>query len=1163
MFVSTTTSSVKFYPYVIRMMRLLLIVAGVVVSIYKLPSVESLLSSSSSSSSSLRSNTTATTTTTTTTDDDTNEDGVVSSIGRRNLRSIHQRNSRKSRFQKVVRQHQQRKEKQDEEEDEDENPQDQKYTKRILTGEEYIYVNSETGKDSQNASTPSKAVKTLKKALVLVGKVPRPLTNNLIVSLTGTFELGERLVLKNKHKGTNDSKRVIFRGSGNDGARVLGGRPLEFVKVSSLGNSNPAMKLAKKIGANITELWAAPPIDGFPSMMKKNQWSDGDCRDKEGYVSPPTLSINGEKVMTRAREPNLPRSGGSSTNNDININGQDGMGEVLDSWMRTKKGNNKGITYFKSSDKSSVTLASDDSWDSGSVVMHMFPQVDWFDARVPVGERSSNSFISNTNQKGPGDPEEGKKFKITTEARYYLEGAVEYLDNEGEYFVSLGEVIEDSKYWTLFYPPTDIKNTDFTAVLSLSGDPLLEIDTGESMYVTIENVHFEASKRWLGAVYGYDINFVDCNFVNAGFDGMEVYGQRVTFRNCVFEGTGGSSVRLSDDRDDFDDFKDVEDGTTFGLFPSGNAIADSLLSNFASTCRHYCEGVSLGGFGTIVANNHFRSSNMAAIDLVGGGTKIMHNIFSHVSDGSYDDGAIHWVAASPMERGVEVSYNIFFRNGVSKEPCNAKTSCYQADIYMDDSAGAMTINGNVIIKDKVLQEKPPNKRFAPIQWLGILINGGADVTVYDNIFLGPEDNKPTQSAIYGGSAVLYEQTCGGTIWPDDKKCGHTGVCASDEFYSTMRKYKYKESPWKDVFPELLIYNANPSDAAKPLCASDRRCPVAAWNQTVVCNAAVGKNRDYAHRLVWPTDSFSLMVDEAIGGVNVPLRIDAVIEQGNRAGTDFDISNFDVIEKGGVYRVIELAKRVATAGEASYPKCDEGTRRGGSRLDLVGRFNNKCIESWITNADGIESCEPCDGTINCAPRDIPSDNTCSCNYEDVPTTSPKPSSKPVLEPTSPAPVPIPTSNPTPLPTSSPNVSRPDKCRDNQNFLFKDSNYKNCEWARKTNKCNKKSIKEECPESCNRFPTGCDNCIDNNDVPLIKSYEGKGYCNDRSEKETKKSVSTPRACWAQCQNEFGLKFKYAELTDGTCFCTKKCSCMSAKGNRSITAIVPCDFKLRNKC
>ena len=99
-----------------------------------------------------------------------------------------------------------------------------------------------------------------------------------------------------------------------------------------------------------------------------------------------------------------------------------------------------------------------------------------------------------------------------------------------------------------------------------------------------------------------------------------------------------------------------------------------------------------------------------------------------------------------MERGTEVSYNVFFRNGVSNEPCNAETSCYQADIYMDDSAGAMTIHGNVIIKDKLLQSKPPSSRYALIHWLAILINGGADVIAYDNTFLGPGDSDATNDS---------------------------------------------------------------------------------------------------------------------------------------------------------------------------------------------------------------------------------------------------------------------------------------------------------------------------------------------------------------------------------------------------------------------------------
>ena len=198
----------------------------------------------------------------------------------------------------------------------------------------------------------------------------------------------------------------------------------------------------------------------------------------------------------------------------------------------------------------------------------------------------------------------------------------------------------------------------------------------------------------------------------------------------------------------------------------------------------------------------------------------------------------------------------------------------------------------------------------------------------------------------------------------------------------MRKYKYDQSPWIDVFPELLKYNANPSSKSNPICAADKSCPVAAWNQTVVCNAAVGLDRAYASKVVWPTDSYSDLSDAAKGEKNVPFRKDALIEKGNIPGSfspESSVESVDAIEKERMKAVVEFAKRVAAAGEATYPSCDEGTRRNAARLDIAGRFQNPCIER-ITN--GIASCEPCDdGIVDCAPRDLPKNGQCSCNYDE--------------------------------------------------------------------------------------------------------------------------------------------------------------------------------------
>lgn len=508
----------------------------------------------------------------------------------------------------------------------------------------HIYVNSETGKNSNNGgeNTP---VKTLNKALNIVKSTPgRPLT----VHLDGVFE-NQRLVVNGDHAGSGKNGRVTFKSDSS--AKILGGSELTFVKVTDLPDGSEGRKLAEASGANMQKLWAAAPPEEFPTDINSIRWPDGDCRDFDDYASPPTLSLQAGTVkVDRAREPNLPPTTSAILPE---------MGEVRDNWLRTSTKTTNGSIKFKSVDINSIDQASDASWNSGAVVVHMFNRVDWYDARVRVGQRSSNAFETITTQKGPGDPNEGNKFIVVKGARYYLEGALEYLDSPGEYYVSGNEVVPNSAGWTLFYPPDGVDMATASATLSLKSSAVIEVDAD---FVSFEGLHVEGGRRNLAVAVGNSIEFESCSFINAGFDAIDGYGNNQAYRNLIVEGSGASAIQLSDDRD-----KD-SDGAGFFLLDSGNAIVDSRLSDFASTCRHYSEGVHLGGFGSIVSNNHFRSSNMAAIDVVGGGFKIVHNVFSHCSDGSYDDGAIHWVAESPMERGTEVAYNVFFRNGVSKEP---------------------------------------------------------------------------------------------------------------------------------------------------------------------------------------------------------------------------------------------------------------------------------------------------------------------------------------------------------------------------------------------------------------------------------------------------------------------------------------------------------------
>uniref|UniRef100_A0A6S8YFR0 Right handed beta helix domain-containing protein n=1 Tax=Chaetoceros debilis TaxID=122233 RepID=A0A6S8YFR0_9STRA len=920
-----------------------------------------------------------------------------------------------------------------------------------------IYVNAQSGNDSRDGSSAASAVRSLSRALALVKNKSRPLTGDLIVNLSGTFEK-ERIVLNENHAGTSSTAKVIFRG-GSTPTRLLGGNVLSFVKVSDLASNHPARQLANNAGTSINNLYAAPPPPSFPSNNSNLQWPDGDCRDLDNYRSPPQLSVGGQ-LMDRAREPNLPQRTKSTNANS--------MGETRDTWLRTRQSNNAGRTYYKSSSEGSINKASSASWNN-DVYMHMFPLVDWYDARVRVSAKNAGGryFATTTNQNAPGNPDGGNNFRIVSEARYYLEGAIEYLDTEGEYHTSLGSVVSGSRGWTLYYPPngTDIS----TAVLSISRQNIIEVE-GEDMHVSFENLAIEGGRGMhLAAVYGRYTDFYQCSFVNSALDMVDVYGTYITFRDCTFEGAGGSAIRMGDDRD-FD-----TDGYGFGLLESGNGIINSLVSDFASSCRHYSEGLSLGGYGNLVSNNHFRSSNMAAVDIALGMARILYNVFSHVSDGSYDDGALHWVAESPMERGNEVAYNVFFRNGVSTEPCNAETSCYQADVYMDDMAGAMSIHGNVFIKDKVEQSAPPNNNYAAIEWLAILVNGGADVNVYENSFLGPPDGS-TNGAIYQDKAALFVQTSGGTIWPDGTSCGNTGVCQGDVFYSRMRKYKYNSNPWAAAFPDVTVYNANPAAGSGWRCANTRSCPMASWNNTVVCNSAIGSNRVLAHRALWPSDSESSLSDEANEGVNVPPRNIALKESGNKQGRSFT-ANIDSIESAGMSSVLEFAKSVAVAGEATPPACDKGARKGATRSDLAGRWKNSCTGSWIFN--GISSCDPCNGNI-CAPRDL-NDDQCSCGTDTGPPPPPPPSPNP----------------PSPSP---PSPSPPSSCTDDCSFKFRllwKPIDKGCAWltrnkkkavARKVKYCSNTDILSRCPGTCST------SCADDPNFTFILDFVKKDVqCN----------------------------------------------------------------------
>jgi hypothetical protein len=76
------------------------------------------------------------------------------------------------------------------------------------------------------------------------------------------------------------------------------------------------------------------------------------------------------------------------------------------------------------------------------------------------------------------------------------------------------------------------------------------------------------------------------------------------------------------------------------------------------------------------------------------------------------------------------------------------------------------------------------------------------------------------------------------------------------------------------------------------------------------------------------------------------------EIGNKADISFEESteDIDIIENDGIESVLLLARRIADEAEASEPSCNEGIRKGATRVQLAvrrRRCNNAMMQKRNT------------------------------------------------------------------------------------------------------------------------------------------------------------------------------------------------------------------------
>ena len=301
---------------------------------------------------------------------------------------------------------------------------------------------------------------------------------------------------------------------------------------------------------------------------------------------------------------------------------------------------------------------------------------DWADESMPVSEIDGDKVTL-------GAPH---TYGVLADRNFYFENVIEELDSPGEYYI-------DRRQGALYFWPSK----DGDAYLSINDGYLLRVIDGSG--VTIENLRFETTRATpVEIAGGHDTTVKNCVFRNIGLFGVKIgsgTGHRV--ESCRFTDSGEGGVQLYG-------------GDRATLTPANDVVEGSLFERFSRRARTYRPGVLVNGVGMTVSNCEFREAPHSAIIFSGNDHTFVGNSFHDILTETGDGGAIYggrdWSA-----RGTVIKENLFYRlNGVH---------LYENGVYLDDQLSGITVEHNAFVDC----------------WWGIMVGGGRDNTVRENLFV--------------------------------------------------------------------------------------------------------------------------------------------------------------------------------------------------------------------------------------------------------------------------------------------------------------------------------------------------------------------------------------------------------------------------------------------
>lgn len=587
-----------------------------------------------------------------------------------------------------------------------------------------FYV-SATGSDA-NVGTIDSPFATLEKARDAIRQLKNgsglPEGGVTVYLRGGEYLRTQSFTLDTQDSGTLNS-RITYKAYGNEKPRLIGGASLEGTGFSVVTDASILNRLPTEAKGKVYQFdLTSHGITGYGVMAQLGMgWPK---------IAPEAqLSVNGE-VMTLARYPNT----GFMT-----------IGTVSDAGSVPRNGDPqpwRGAVFSYSDTRMSRWTSANDIWMFG------YWTWDWAEDRLKVAKLDTANKKITTAQPS--------YYGVKAGQRFYAYNLLEEIDMPGEWFL-------DRNTGKLYiYPKSDI--TQSSVQLSMLESPLVKMEGASN--VTMQGITFEASRGKGIVMMNCNNNLVDgCYFTRLGLTAVAVGDEAAGFSNTrlMDSESGGGRNNGVINCEIFNvgaDGISIMGGNRTTLTPAGNFAENNKIHSFATIYRTYNPGISLNGVGNRAANNLIYDSPHNAILFRGNDLLIEKNEVYNACFETGDSGAIY------TARDWTYRNNILRYNYIHDIKNIGGLGSW--GIYLDDLMSNAIIYGNV---------------FAGIENGGILVGGGRDTVVENNIFInsgkaGTSDNR-------GLNWADYHAKPGGVV------------------YEALLYTPYTSEPWKSRYPELV------------------------------------------------------------------------------------------------------------------------------------------------------------------------------------------------------------------------------------------------------------------------------------------------------------------------------------------------------------------------